>query len=82
MRRICSDNEAFERRVTDLKHWLTSRGHKISLIDSQIDKARGLDRDTLLSEASARFTDRNRVYLVLTYHPALSKRIYDIIREN
>ena len=82
MRRICSDNEAFERRVTDLKHWLTSRGHKISLIDSQIDKARGLDRDNLLLEASERFTDRNRVYLVLTYHPALSKRIYDIIREN
>ena len=39
MRRICSDNEAFERRVTDLKHWLTLRGHKISLIDSQIDPA-------------------------------------------
>ena len=81
IRRICLKNEDFERRVSDLKQWLLLRGYKEDLIDSQIDKARSFDRDSLLSEVNQRVKNDN-VYLVLTYHPALSKKIYDIIKCN
>ena len=82
MKRICSDNESFERRISDLKHCLTSRGHKDTLVDAQIDKARAFDREALLSEVSERISDNSKVYLVLTYHPALSRNIYDILKNN
>ena len=35
-----------------------------------------------LSDVSERINDRTKVYLVLTYHPALSRTIYDILNNN
>ena len=82
IRRICSDYDCFKSRVTDLKRWLVSRGYKGDLVESQIDKARRFDRDALLSEVNQRVNDFNKVYFVVTYHPALSRKIYDVLKNN
>ena len=82
IRRICSEDNCFESRVSDLKRWLLSRAHKEDVINSQIDKARRFDRDALLSDVNQRVNDPNKIYLVVTYHPALSKKLYDILRDN
>ena len=82
IRRICSDDGSFESRVADLRQWLLSRGHKNDLVESQIEKARSLDRDALLSEVNQKVNDFSKVYLVVTYHPALSKKLHDGLRNN
>ena len=82
IRRICSKNSDFERRSDDLKDWLISRGHDSKLVSSQINRARHLDRNDLLKEINSRVNNSQKLYLVVTYHPALSKRIYNILREN
>ena len=82
IRRICSKDDFFERRMVDLKQWLISRGYQREMVDTQIDKARLYDRDTLLSEVRPRMQSSDKVFLVITYHPALSKRIYDILKSN
>ena len=65
-----------------MKQWLISRGYQREMVDTQIDKARLYDRDTLLSEVRPRMQSSDKVFLVITYHPALSKRIYDILKSN
>ncbi len=82
IRRICSDDATFESNVADLKRWLLSRGHKSDLVESQIDKTRCFDRNALLSEVNKRVNDPGKVYLVVTYHPALSRKLYDVINNN
>jgi len=82
MRRICSENVFFERRVGDLKSWLLVRGYKEDLVDTQIDKAHRFDREALLSEVNEKINDQGKIFLVLTYHPALSRKIYDILKSN
>ena len=81
IRRICSEDQFFEKGVSDLKQWLLKRGYKDYLIDTQIDKARCCNRDALLLGNDPR-DNSNKVFLVLTYHPALSKKVYDIINLN
>ena len=49
------------------------------MIEEQIDRAKTEDRDALL-DRERRTADNNRDILVLSYHPCLSKRVHDIIR--
>ena len=74
-------NQIFEKAVHDLKHWLLKRGYRDDLINTQIDKARGFTREALLSEKIQK-AGENRVFLVLTYHPAFGKKIYDVLKQN
>ena len=82
IRRICSKDIDFEKRSSDLIDWLTSRGHDRSLANSQIDRARLLNRDELLEETNKSIKVSNKTYLVMTYHPALSRKIYNILKDN
>ena len=73
-RRICSEDRFFEDKVGELAGWLKDRGYEESLVDEQIDKARKLDRATLLDNSGSKTKDQGRgerVPFVLTYHPAL-----------
>ena len=79
MRRICSSDEAFRGRILDLKEWLCSRGYNKDLVDTQVGRAASLSQEEAFSN-SHRGEGPNRDFLVLTFHPALSARIYDIIR--
>ena len=81
IRRICSENHSFEKAVVDLKSWLLKRGYKDDFISTQIEKARSFSRQTLLTDEKQK-NGNNRIFLVLTYHPALSKKIYDILKQN
>ena len=82
MRRICSKDEFFEKRLADLKQWLVSRGYRAEMVDTQIDMARLRDRDALLSEVQPRLNNSDQIFLVMTYHPALNRTIYDILKLN
>ena len=82
MRRICSKDEFFEKRLADLKQWLVSRGYRAEMVDTQIDMARLRDRDALLSEVQPRLNNSDQIFLVMTYHPALNRTIYDILKSN
>ena len=81
MRRICSSEEFYENRVSDLKNWLYSRGYDKHLVDSQVDRASSLDRDTILMSSQSRDRLGNRQFFSTTFHPAIQKRVYDIFRE-
>ena len=81
MRRICSSEEYFEKRVPDLKEWLFSRGYNKDLVNSQVDRAKSLDRDTLLEISNSRDRIGDRQIFSTTFHPAVQKRVYDIFRE-
>ena len=73
-RRICSEDRQFQDRVGELAGWLKDRGYEESMVNEQIDRARRLDRQTLLANTGNRSTQGRgkRVPLVATYHPALN----------
>ena len=79
IRRIVSDDNAFEGRCSDLKGWLKKRGYPDSMIDEQIGRAKNEDRSTLLDRENIR-AENKRDILVLSYHPCLSKRVHDIVK--
>ena len=56
------------------------RGYDKELVTSGIQKARGISRSASL-ESKPRM-NRDGVYLVLTFHPALSREIHRILRSN
>ena len=80
LRRIVSDDTEFEARCGELEGWLLNRGYPRRMVAEQIGRAKLLDRNTLLDAVRSRDEDSSRVVLVLTYHPALSKKVHDIVR--
>ena len=48
LRRIVSNETKFESRCSDLRSWLVKRGFEGKMVDEQIDKAKSLNRETLL----------------------------------
>ena len=50
LRRICSDNETFELRLSELKADLLSRNYSGKIIDSEIKKARKITREEALKK--------------------------------
>ena len=80
IRRICSEDRFFDRRVGELKGWLVNRGYREGEIDQQIERVRSCDRVGLLNRQNKDQSD-GRIPLVLTYHPALNK-VYDILRDS
>ena len=59
-RRICSEDRFFEDKVGELAGWLKDRGYEESPVDEQIDKARKLDRATLLNNSGSKTKDQGR----------------------
>ena len=83
IKRICSEEHILEGRLYDLKTWFLKRGYSEKLVDQGIQRVNGIDRNSLLQKKDK--TDmgnsNGKVTLVLTYHPALAKRIYHILKE-
>ena len=49
IRRICSEDRFFDRRLGELKGWLVNRGYKEGEVDQQIERVRSCDRVGLLN---------------------------------
>ena len=79
IRRIVSDDNVFEGRCSELKDWLRKRGYPDGMVDEQIDRAKIVDRTELLDRERIR-EDNKRDILVLSYHPCLSKKVHDIVK--
>ena len=84
LRRICSEEEDFSKRISQLKQWLYSRGYDKKMVDEQIKEACKISRDEALREKDPgeRENKDNKDVLVLTYHPALNKKVREIINKN
>ena len=78
LRRICSTNDAFERRAKELNKYLVARGYRERFVRDQIRRAKSKTREEALTPASQKATAR--VPMVVTYHPTLPNIGY-ILRE-
>ena len=79
LRRICSRQRDFEKRVADLTDFLVNRGDKEGFVRGQVDSgARRISRTEALRD---KHRERNeRVPLAVTYHPGLPN-IGQILRD-
>ena len=69
IRRICSDDETFEKRSKDLAEHLKQRGYQKQAIDQAIEKVRHMERQNLLSYKPKPTANKAVLPFVLTYHP-------------
>ena len=69
---------AFEQRAADLTKYLVYRGYQVKFVRDQINRARVLDWEELLTPRS--MATNNRIPFVVTYHPGLPN-IGGILRE-
>jgi predicted GIY-YIG superfamily endonuclease len=70
IKRICSENEDAEKHIQDLQNHLSKRGYDLDLIKESVEKAKTLDRSSLLVYKEKE--RNNRVPLVLTYDKKLA----------
>ena len=70
MRRICSSDEAFNKRTTDLKEHLTRRGYDETTIQQQIERAKHIRQEDAFRPPAEKVTNK-RTSLVVLYHPNL-----------
>ena len=71
--RICSDYEAFEKRVKYLSEHLNKRFYQKQVIDQAIEKGRHMERQNLLSYKPKPTANKAVLPFVMTYHPELPK---------
>ena len=71
IRRICSENEDAEKNIQDLQDHLSKRGYDPKLVEESIEKAKTVDRSSLLIYNEKK--KNKRVPLVLTYDSRLNK---------
>ena len=82
IRRICSEEHVLEDKLYDLKTWFLKRGYSENLVDQEIQRVNGIDRNSLLQKKNKVNMGNNndKVTLVRTYHPAVAKRVYHIVK--
>ena len=73
IRRICSDDETFEKRVKDLSEHLNKQGYQKQGIDQALEIIRHIDRQNLLSYKPKLTTNKAVLHFVIAYHPDLPK---------
>ena len=78
MRRIISDDIVLDERLKELESWFTNRGYNSEKVRPEIDRVKTMNRTDLLSKREKEID--NRITLVLTYHPALTK-VYEILQK-
>ena len=81
LRRICSNDEDFETRCRELIEWLVNRSFDRGMVTEQVGRAKSMDRDTLLDKENNGEVD-TKLNLVVTYHPALNRKIFEILHRN
>ena len=70
LRRICSSNAFFEKRVSELCDYLVERGYRKDHVKKQIDRDRRISRANSLRDNQP--VNNNRIPFVVTFHAALS----------
>ena len=71
LRRICSKEDSFNIRATELELYLTKRGYKNRFVKSQIARAKLIPRNGALNEHNHDTPKPTRVPFIVTYNPAL-----------
>ena len=66
IRRICSNEQGFELKCEDLKGWLKDRGFDSRLVSEQVDRAKVLDRTSLLDKDDIRETDTRINHIIIS----------------
>ena len=84
LRRICSEENDFLKRISQLKQWLYNRGYDRKMVDEQIKEACKSSREDALREKDPREAEakEKKDVLVMTYHPALPKKVRETINRN
>ena len=80
LRRICDDDETFEKRSSEYQNYLIARDHKPSIVKKQFSEVKKKTR----SETRQKQTKQDKVSdlkFITTYNPALSN-IHNIIQNN
>ena len=80
LRRICSKDDFFDTRSTELERYLTKRGYKNNFVKSQISRAKSIPRNDTLKENSPEIKKPDRAPLITTYNPALPN-IHKVLRQ-
>ena len=80
LRRICSKDEFFDTRSSELERYLTKRGYKNNFVKSQISRAKSIPRNDTLKENSPEIKKPDRVPFITTYNPALPN-IHKVLRQ-
>ena len=77
MKRICSNEDDFQRKLLDLESWLTNRRYESEIIRPEIQKVNLIDRNNLLKERPK--CQEDSITLVLTFHIALHI-VFDVLK--
>ena len=72
LRRLCSEENVFKSRLSDLKQWFLRRGYPLALIKKQIERLNGVTQEIAL-RPKERLEEPTGVPFVVTYNPSLSR---------
>ena len=73
LRRICSEDRDFYKRIKELKGYLKARGYDMSMVEKQVLEAMKKSREeALLDDENCNTKNEDRDVFVSTYNPALS----------
>lgn len=72
LRRLCSDRQDYEEKASDMRNYFLERSYPVEVVDSALEKASNIDRHELLKQNNLQ-NHQERVPLVLTFHPTVSK---------
>ena len=78
IKRICSDKNVLNERLTQLEIWLLKRGYLQENVRPEIERVNLTSREDLLKKSEKNVDES--VTLVLTFHPALNC-VYEILRK-
>ena len=70
---ICFSQKALQKIITELDDFLKARGYPNSIIERQIFRVLGIPRSEALKPRATMSNTTDRMPLVITYHPSLSK---------
>ena len=81
LRRICSEDEDFQAKSLEMRHFFVQRGYPTSLLDTAFSKASQIHRSDTLTDPVSNVTGNNKIPLVLNYHP-FNFKVRDVINKN
>ena len=81
LRRICSEDEDFQAKSLEMRHFFVQRGYPTSLLDTAFSKASQIPRSDTLTDPVSNVTGNNKIPLVLNYHP-FNFKVRDVINKN
>ena len=78
LRRIISDDIVLDERLKELETWFTNCGYHSEKVKPEIERVKTMNKTDLLRKLKKEID--NRITLVLTYHPALTK-VYEVLQK-